>query len=172
MRRLVLGVLTASALTLAGLGIADATGVKVGHPSSEAWRRAALQARAEEAVGSAQSAQSMQAAQSDPVGERGTRVWGSDRFATAVAISQSLWTPENAGVVFLANGLNFPDALAAGPSTLLAGPLLLVTPNSLPQVTADEITRLQPCEVVAFGGPASISDAVLQEAQALTTATC
>lgn len=107
-----------------------------------------------------------------PVGDRGFRVWGDDRFDTAVAISQSVWGPDNTAYVFIANGRNFPDALAGAASTLLDGPLLLVEQNSLPQVTADEITRLQPCGVIAFGGAAAISDAVIQQAQALTTADC
>jgi putative cell wall-binding protein len=161
MRRLSLGVLFALTFALVGFGVADATSSKNGFSPTDAWLRATgHDARAADVHGSA------------PIGTHGVRVWGDDRFETAVAISQEIWTPDNTTVVFIATGTNFPDALAGGASTVLAGPILLVTKDALPQSTADEITRLQPCAVVAFGGPGAISDVVIDQAQALTTAVC
>jgi hypothetical protein len=161
MRRLSLGILFALVFGVVGFGVANATGSRAGYAPSDAWMRlAGHEAQAADVHGSA------------PIGDRGVRVWGDDRFETAVAISQEIWTPDNVEVVFLATGLNFPDALAGGASTILAGPILLASKDILPQSTADEITRLQPCAVVAFGGPNAISDAVITQAQALTTATC
>jgi len=152
---------------LAAGGIAGAAAVKDGSPPDRgAWQRAAEQSEESAAAPSAAASPSAAAADT-PVGDHGLRVAGNDRFETAVAISQ-IWTPEDTLTVFLATGLNFPDALAGGASTLLEGPILLVTKDTLPQVTADEITRLQPCLVVAFGGTGTISDAVIQQAQALT----
>ena len=49
------------------------------------------------------------------------RIFGNDRYETAVAISQEGW--ESSDVVVLARGDNFADALCAGPlAYLLNGP--------------------------------------------------
>ncbi len=161
MKRAPLAVAAVLILAILGLGIADATGSKDGVSADNPW---VLALRGE--------AQAAAVQPPTEIGDRGLRIWGEDRFETAVAISQMIWGPDDTAIVFLATARNFPDALAGGASTVLAGPILLVEVDSLPQVTADEITRLQPCGVVAFGGPAAISDAVIQQAQALTTADC
>jgi len=96
-----------------------------------------------------------------------TRVDGTDRFAVSVAVSQQLFkTVPAAGVpvVYVANGLNFPDALSAGPAAIKQhGGLLLVTPSKIPAVVQDELVRLRPQRIVVVGGPASVSDAVLHQ---------
>ena len=108
----------------------------------------------------------------DPYGANGRRVWGDDRYETAAALSQAVWTADDAAIVFLATGQNFPDALAGGASSLGAGPILLVQRDALPPSTSAEIQRLQPCFIVALGGPNAISDAVINQARSLTNATC
>jgi putative cell wall-binding protein len=86
------------------------------------------------------------------------RVAGIDRFATAAAIAGE-WT--EASTVFLATGLNYPDAIAAGPAATVSGsPVLLTRPDSLPAPTHRELERLQPDLVVLLGGPAAISPAL------------
>lgn len=52
------------------------------------------------------------------------RISGADRYATAVAIADLLGTPSR---VFLATGLNFPDALAAGVAAATTGGVVLFT---------------------------------------------
>jgi putative cell wall-binding protein len=89
------------------------------------------------------------------------RLWGSDRYATAVALSRSVYT--SASTVYLATGLNFPDALAGAP---LGGPLLLVPGTSAPQGVLDEVRRLHPSRVVVLGGPTTVSDAVAAQVRA------
>ncbi|MDP3207876.1 MAG: cell wall-binding repeat-containing protein, partial [Rhodoglobus sp.] len=95
-----------------------------------------------------------------------SRISGDDRFATAVALSKKAfpeepWMPDT---VYIANGLNFPDALAAGPAAAAAGaPILLVTPTAIPQVVKDELERLQPDTIVVAGGLASVSAQVEAE---------
>ena len=89
------------------------------------------------------------------------RRWGSDRYATAVALSRSVYT--SASTVYLATGLNFPDALAGAP---LGGPLLLVPGTSAPQGVLDEVRRLHPSRVVVLGGPTTVSDAVAAQVRA------
>lgn len=90
------------------------------------------------------------------------RLAGSDRYATAVKISQEFAS----GVerVYLATGLNYADALSAGPAAAHdGGPLLLTAPDHLPDAVRAEITRLDPDEVVLVGGTSAISEAVEQE---------
>ena len=107
----------------------------------------------------------------DFVGEWTLRVHGKNRFETAVAVSEMVY-PDDAlpYVVFLASGENYPDALAVGPATFGAGPLLLVRKTSLPGETRDELARLRPCMIVAVGGAGTVADAVLAEADRYTAA--
>lgn len=91
------------------------------------------------------------------------RVAGADRFEAAAAMSASAFEP-GVPVVMVANGLNFPDALSAGPAAaVLGGSVLLVTPSAIPPSTRAELKRLAPQRIVVVGGPASVSDAVLSE---------
>jgi putative cell wall-binding protein len=160
MKRAALVVLSTALLATAGFGVAWAAAPKAIDPDNP-WARflADPDLRAE-------------ALHEDPYGTNGRRIWGDDRYETAAALSQAVWTPDDAAIVFLATGQNFPDALAGGASTLGAGPILLVLRDSLPPATAAEIQRLQPCFVIALGGPNAISDAVLNQARSLTSATC
>ncbi|MGH1548497.1 cell wall-binding repeat-containing protein [Leifsonia poae] len=97
------------------------------------------------------------------------RVQGSDRFASAVAVSKAAF-PGTAPVVVVANGEAFPDALAAGPAAAkLGGPLLLARATALTDTTVTEIKRLKPSRIVVAGGPNSISDGVLVQLKTLAT---
>lgn len=91
------------------------------------------------------------------------RLAGSDRWATAVAISEHAW-PDGADVVHLARGVEpLVDALAGG--TLTDGPVLLVPPcGDIPDVVQGELTRLDPDRVRGLGGPGSVCDDVLRSA--------
>lgn len=92
------------------------------------------------------------------------RLSGTDRFKTAVAVSRERY-PDGwlaGGSLVLANGMNFPDALAG--STLagaVGGPLLLTLPASLPAAVSAEIDRLAPSTVYVLGSNAAVSSAVL-----------
>ncbi len=88
------------------------------------------------------------------------RVAGADRFATAAAISEEAF-PDGAVVAYVATGSEFADALAGGPAAALAGgPVLLTRSGSLPQTTADELTRLDPNKIVILGGLGAVGDRV------------
>ncbi|ANF32872.1 hypothetical protein A0130_15465 [Leifsonia xyli] len=92
------------------------------------------------------------------------RIAGGDRFETAAAISQAAYPSPGTGVdaVYIANGLNFPDALAAAPAaTQAGGPLLLVQTTAVPQVIMTELQRLKPKHIYVAGGVNVITDAVL-----------
>ncbi|HEV8054086.1 MAG TPA: cell wall-binding repeat-containing protein, partial [Candidatus Limnocylindrales bacterium] len=92
-----------------------------------------------------------------------TRVAGSDRYATAAAISSSAFAA-GASVVYVATGSTFPDALAAGAAAARRKvPILLVGSNALPGATASELSRLDPDEIIVMGGTSMVSNAVLQQ---------
>jgi len=91
-----------------------------------------------------------------------TRLAGSDRYATAVAVSSGTFT--SGPTVYVATGVNFPDALGGGPvAGGLPGPLLLVPGTSLPSSVAAELIRLDPATVVILGGTTSVSDEVASQ---------
>lgn len=89
-----------------------------------------------------------------------SRLQGGDRYATAVAASRATY-PGGVDTVYLASGLNFPDALSAGPVAARAkAPLLLTTPWGLPLAVRAELERLKPKRIVLVGGTSSISPEV------------
>lgn len=88
------------------------------------------------------------------------RLAGADRFVTAIAIAQAAY-PATAPVVYLANGYDFPDALAAAPASVAAGgPLLLTAQDALRDDVVAEIERLAPAKVIIVGGDAAVSEAI------------
>lgn len=95
------------------------------------------------------------------------RISGSDRYRTAVAISQAGFG-SGAPIVYVASGENFPDALAAAPAaSLLGGPLLLTPSSALPSVVRSELLRLDPDRIVVVGGTGVVSDEVLEQLESI-----
>lgn len=96
-----------------------------------------------------------------------SRVTGADRFSTSVEIAQQVFGTDDvpaAGipVVYLANGLNYPDALGAGPAAIHNGGVVLLTyPWSLPETVKAELERLRPQRIVVVGGEPSVSSSVV-----------
>lgn len=91
------------------------------------------------------------------------RIGGQSRFNVSATISE-VGFDAGVPVVYIANGLNYPDALSAGPAAAKQdGPLLLVTPDEIPDMILDEIERLQPDKIVVVGGPASVSPSVFAQ---------
>ncbi len=95
------------------------------------------------------------------------RLYGSDRYETAVEISRESFPEEgSAQAVVLARGDEYPDALAGVPLAYERGAPLLLTPTEkLHPAAAGEIKRvLQPGETVyVLGGTAAVSDAIVEE---------
>lgn len=92
--------------------------------------------------------------------ERVVRISGMDRYEVAANVSRGLdfW----GGTVYVASGAGFSDAVAAaGVASVLGDPVLLTKPGELPPVIAAELRRMQPQRIVVVGGPASVSDKVL-----------
>lgn len=98
----------------------------------------------------------------------GFRFDGADRFAAAVRVSEQY--PSGIDTVFVVNGLNFPDALSAGPAAAtVGGPILLVTPGTVPATVAAELERLSPTTIVVVGGPNSVSQTVYSQLAGFST---
>ncbi|MDP2622214.1 MAG: cell wall-binding repeat-containing protein [Actinomycetota bacterium] len=94
-------------------------------------------------------------------------LYGPNRYATAVAISGAVF-PDGAGVVYVAVGTNFPDALAgAAQAAAWGSPILLTPTDALPQNVIDEIIRLDPYAIIILGGDAVISPNIETQLEAL-----
>lgn len=95
------------------------------------------------------------------------RVTGVDRFGTSVMIAREVVsTVPTAGtpVVYISNGMNYPDALAAGPAAIVNdGVVLLVHPTFIPDLVRSELARLRPQRIVVTGGPDSVSTEVYEQ---------
>lgn len=87
-----------------------------------------------------------------------TPIVGADRFETATMVADQFFPGPN--VVGVANGLDFPDALAGGAMIgHVGGPLVLVTPATAPDATAkyvqDQASNIN--RVFVFGGENAVS---------------
>ena len=97
------------------------------------------------------------------------RLGGTDRFGTSVVVSRNTF-PSGAAAVFVASGLDFPDALAGGPAAARkGGPVLLSNPGSVPATVVSEIKRLKPGKIYVLGGPSVLSSTVLNQLQGLAS---
>ncbi|MEO7296078.1 MAG: cell wall-binding repeat-containing protein, partial [Candidatus Limnocylindria bacterium] len=90
------------------------------------------------------------------------RVSGINRYQTAVEITKRFFATGDTDL-YVATGLNFPDALAAGAA---GQPLLLTTPDALPPNVGAEATRLNPVRIAVVGGPTVISETVVNQLKA------
>ena len=92
-----------------------------------------------------------------------SRIGGPDRYDTARQVAERAF-PSGAATVILANGLNYPDALAGA---YLAGtknvPILLTNPDSLSAAAAQALRELKTKNVTVLGGNLAISDNVVNQ---------
>lgn len=96
-----------------------------------------------------------------------TRLAGSDRYATAAAVSKATFAPHPA-VVYVASGLNFPDAIAGAAAAAHVGAPVLLVSGGIPSSTATELQRLGPAHIYVLGGTASVSTAIQTALQQYT----
>ncbi|WP_022923386.1 cell wall-binding repeat-containing protein [Serinicoccus marinus] len=93
------------------------------------------------------------------------RLAGDNRYETAVEVSQT--QTDDADVVFLASGKDYPDALAAAAAAGMEDASVLLTrPDLLPNATAAELERLSPETVYVIGGEGAVSSTVATAAGA------
>ncbi len=89
------------------------------------------------------------------------RVAGADRYATAAAISSVFFGASPS--IYLATGINYPDALAAVPGAGRSGsPLLLVKSSQVPAAVTAELFRIWPPRTWIVGGTSVIGVGVPQ----------
>jgi putative cell wall-binding protein len=87
------------------------------------------------------------------------RLAGADRYATAAAISQ-YHHPSGAPMAYVATGLNFPDALAAGAPAAIRGAPTILVKGTVPPSAAAELERLNPVRIIVLGGPRVVNQSV------------
>jgi cell wall-associated protease len=94
------------------------------------------------------------------------RIFGTDRYETAVKISSEGW--EQSDVAVIATGRNYPDALSATPLAYHHdAPLLLTNSTTLPKSVKDELKRLKVKKVILVGGKSVITGKVEKEVKDL-----
>ncbi|MEV8214490.1 cell wall-binding repeat-containing protein [Leifsonia sp. NPDC077715] len=97
-----------------------------------------------------------------------SRISGSDRFDTSVAVSKAAYPASGVPVVYIASGMNFADALSAGPAAAAQkGPLLLSTGADVTASVLAEVKRLAPAKIVVVGGVNAVSAAAVAKLAAL-----
>ena len=95
-----------------------------------------------------------------PTATRTDRLSGPDRYNTAAAVTGTYEAPGTTDTVFIATGLDYPDALAgAAVAGHLGAPVLLVN-SGIPPIVATQLSRLQPKHIVILGGTGAVSAAV------------
>ncbi len=98
------------------------------------------------------------------------RIAGSNRFQTSAKIALSFTA--TGGVVYIANGMGYADALsAAAAAARWDAPLLLTERDYLPDPVRTELLRLKPSRIVVAGGTGVVSERVFDELDALTDGT-
>ncbi|MHB9002572.1 MAG: cell wall-binding repeat-containing protein [Coriobacteriia bacterium] len=91
------------------------------------------------------------------------RIWGPDRYATAVAVADKLDAKRGStpARIVLASGEDFPDALSASPYAARRGYPILLTPSSrVSTPTLDAMIDRGPESVIVVGGEAAIASEV------------
>lgn len=96
------------------------------------------------------------------------RIAGTDRYDTAARAAARFGEVDR---VYLASGLDFPDALAGtAPAVLEGAPVLLTKPGQLPLATREALVAAEPSEVFVLGGTGAVSEEVLALVEDLTGA--
>lgn len=95
-----------------------------------------------------------------------TRVAGTDRYATAIAITKHLYKDQSAEKIIIASGVQFPDAITAANFFVgdLPVPLLLTPSKTITQEVRKELLRIaKPNAQVVFIGGVNAIDLVLEK---------
>jgi putative cell wall-binding protein len=89
------------------------------------------------------------------LGDVATRIAGTDRYGTAVAIAGAMGNPTT---VFEASGTNFPDAISAVPAAVANNGAILLTDGSAPAAATSAYLSTYATTRYAIGGPAAYAD--------------
>ena len=96
------------------------------------------------------------------------RVAGVDRYATSQAIARDAFP--TATTAYVATGLGFPDALAAGPAASAAGGPVILVPGTASSVDANTLALLSELgvsTVVIAGGTSVVTSGIASQLDAL-----
>jgi putative cell wall-binding protein len=94
------------------------------------------------------------------------RLFGADRYKTALAVSAATFAADSCSTVVLATGQDFPDALSASAlAGALGSPVLLTRTASLPAGLVAEIDRLGATTVEIIGGTGAVGPEVVAALQ-------
>ncbi|MGX5681857.1 cell wall-binding repeat-containing protein [Schumannella luteola] len=88
------------------------------------------------------------------------RIAGTDRFDTSRQVTRDAFNESGAQTVFIATGLNFPDALAAGPAASALGAPVILVNGGASSIDADTLALLDELgteRVFVLGGPTTVS---------------
>lgn len=80
------------------------------------------------------------------------RLAGADRWETSRAVARDMRGTQEAQMVSLATGGDFPDALSAGPAVAALGGSLVLVGNTLAPGMAEAVLRNEPALIIAVGG--------------------
>ncbi|HHY0136735.1 TPA: cell wall-binding protein Cwp10 [Clostridioides difficile] len=95
---------------------------------------------------------------------------GTDRFETAIKISQSGWTKSDTVVIVNGEDKSMVDGLTATPlASIKNSPILLSSNDKLPQKTVEELKRLNPSKVIVIGGNNSMPNSVVEAIKAVNS---
>ncbi len=89
-----------------------------------------------------------------------TRVSGANRYATSRAIAVDAFGPGSVDTAYIANGMNFPDALSAGPAAAhFDGPVILVpgSASTVDAATLSLLSTLGVTDVKIAGGTGAVT---------------
>jgi len=103
-----------------------------------------------------------QEAELEAAGYNVERIAGDDRFATNAEVIAADGD-STGGIGLIATGLNFPDALAAGPFAYKGHSLGLVRTNSVPDVVGDALEADGVTKVLIFGGTDVVGAGVVSD---------
>lgn len=93
------------------------------------------------------------------------RVYGNDRYETAVAVARKV--SGSPAEVFVVSGTNFADAMVAGPvAGTRSAPIVLADPAGLPLATRAYLLTVPGSRRTVIGGTAAVSDAGYRQAGA------
>jgi len=98
------------------------------------------------------------------------RIGAGDRFATSAQIAEIVWAQNPPDVLYVANGMTFPDALAAGPAAGIDQvPLLLVQKNAIPAAIRARLQAIKPKVIAVMGGTGAVSATVFNQLKAIAS---
>jgi len=94
------------------------------------------------------------------------RLSGNDRYATSAAVVEA--NKPQGEILYVATGLNFPDALTGGIlAAVNSSAILLLSPQGLTDAQTRVLQTISGKKVVALGGQGAVSDQVLAQVKAL-----